>query len=133
MVNNSEKTATRRRGKGKPFPKGVSGNPSGRPKDEESWSGVIRLMQNYTADEIAEMLGGRTTDLGRAYLQMPKNVQMKYLMTLRAMADFMFEPTSSLWDKIMERSDGKVAQPIEANVNMTWSNFVNSDEETDTK
>lgn len=93
--------------------KGETRNPYGRPKDEESWAGVIRMMQNNTADEIAEMLGGRLTDLGRSYLQMPKNVQMKYLMTLRAMAGFMFEPNSALWEKIMERAEGKVAQGVE--------------------
>ena len=93
--------------------KGESGNPAGRPKDGESWTGVIRDIANKNAEELAEMVGGRATDLGRAFLQMPKGVQIKYLMTMRAMAGFMFEPNSSLWNSIMERTDGKVKDTLD--------------------
>jgi hypothetical protein len=58
--------------------KGNTRNPYGRPKDENSWAAVIRLMQNNTADEIAKMIGGKDTDLGRAFLLMPKNVQIPH-------------------------------------------------------
>jgi hypothetical protein len=91
-------------------------NPYGRPKDENSWAGVVRVLQDMTADEIAAMVGGHGTDLGRAFLQMPVNVQMKYLITLRAMAGLMFEPNSSLWDRVMERAEGKVSQPIDMSI-----------------
>lgn len=113
MAENSKKTAAKRKKTPASWKPGQCGNPSGRPKDSESWAGVIRTLQDMAPEEIAEMVGGRTTDLGRAFLNMPKGVQMKYLMSLRAMAGFMFEPNGSLWEKIMERAEGKVAQGVD--------------------
>lgn len=103
--------------KGRPAPKtafkkGEVHNPTGRPKDEESWAGVMRWFKNLTAEEISTMLG-HNNELGRAYAQMPKKVQMKYLMTLRAGAAFMFEPTATIWNTIMDRDEGKVTEHID--------------------
>ena len=43
MTQNSDRPAsTRRRGPGRPFPKGVSGNPGGRPKDGLSLASLLR-------------------------------------------------------------------------------------------
>lgn len=92
---------------------GETRNPHGRPKDENSWAGVIRMLRDMTADEIAEMVGGKSTDLGRAFLQMPQKIQMKYLISMRAMAQLMFESNGSLWEKIMERDDGKVKEQLD--------------------
>lgn len=106
-------------GKGKPknpatmWKKGQSGNPYGRPKDEESYSGITRMLSNMTADEIAKMVGGNQTDLGRAFLQMPRNVQMKYLQIIRAMQANMFEPQASLLREVIDRADGKVSDKID--------------------
>lgn len=105
-------------GKGKPknpatmWKKGQSGNPYGRPKDDESYSGIARMLSNMTADEIAEMVGGTQTDLGRAFLLMPRNVQMKYLQIIRAMQANMFEPQASLLREIMDRTEGKVQDKL---------------------
>jgi Family of unknown function (DUF5681) len=114
MTNNTKKS-----GKGKVknpatlWKKGQSGNPYGRPKDNESYSGITRMLSNMTADEIATMVGGNQTDLGRAFVNMPRNVQMKYLQIIRAMQANMFEPQASLLREIIDRVDGKVSQGVE--------------------
>lgn len=110
----SKKTAKPR---GKPFPKGVSGNPAGRPKDGESWAGVFKDLANKTAEELAELFGNN--DLGIAYRKFPKGVQMKYLIGGRILAALMHEPSGSLLTSYMERMEGKV--PDNSNHNITLS------------
>jgi hypothetical protein len=97
---------------------GKSGNPKGRPKDGESWAGIIREISNMTAGEVIELVGDKN-DLGKAFKQMPKNVQMKKLITARVMAALMFDPGSGLWNALMERAEGKVPDVHEIDGNMT--------------
>ena len=106
---NTKKTAKPR---GKPWPKGVSGNPAGRPKDGESWAAIIKLVGDMYPDDILAFVGTKN-DLGRAVAQLPKQVQMKYLITTRVFAALMFEPTSGLWKELMERAEGKVTDKVE--------------------
>lgn len=96
---------------------GQSGNPAGRPKDGQSWKEVISECSNMTVDDILQMVG-ETNDLGRAIKAMPKNVQMKYLVTARVLAALMFEPTSGLWNGLMDRMEGKVAERIQLDGNL---------------
>ena len=61
MAQNSGKTGGRRRGPGRPFPKGVSGNPGGRPKKEFSLSAIAKAA--IEADpKIAERIVKRWLD-----------------------------------------------------------------------
>ena len=109
---------------------GKSPNPSGRPKDGESWAAIIKSVGDmYPADIIAFV--GEHNDLGQMLKSLPQNVQMKYLVTARVFASLMFEPAQGLWKELMERSDGKVSQPIEGNISMTWKDFIGDDAETD--
>jgi len=110
MAANSKSTA-KPRGRGKPFPKGVSGNPKGRPKDGESWAGVFKDLANKTAEELADMFGDN--DLGRTYKRFPKGVQMKYLVGGRVLAALMFEPSGSMLNVYMDRMEGKVPDKIQ--------------------
>ena len=109
---------------------GKSPNPSGRPKDGESWAAIIKSVGDmYPADIVAFI--GADNDLGRMLKSLPQNVQMKYLVTARVYAALMFEPAQGLWKELMERSAGKVSQPIEGNISMTWKDFIGDDAETD--
>ena len=83
----------------------------------------------YPADIIAFV--GEHNDLGQMLKSLPQNVQMKYLVTARVFASLMFEPAQGLWKELMERSDGKVSQPIEGNISMTRKDFIGDDAETD--
>ena len=106
---NSGKTAKPR---GKPFPKGVSGNPAGRPKDGESWAAIIAAVGNMYPDDILEFIG-RDNDLGKEINKFPKNVQMKYLVTARVFASLMFDPNPRIWASLMDRAEGKVTEHVD--------------------
>jgi hypothetical protein len=111
-IANKAKTKSKSRGNPAWKKGGVSPNPTGRPKDGESWSGVIKAIGEMYPNDIIEFVG-KDNDLGRAIAKFPNNVQMKYLVTARIFAALMFEPTSALWNGLMERAEGKLAAPID--------------------
>ena len=55
----------------------------------------------------------RNTDLGKAVAQLPKGVQMKYLVTTRVFAALMFDPSSALFKELMDRAEGKVPDKLQ--------------------
>ena len=113
VAANNKKTTKPR---GKPWPKGVSGNPAGRPKDGESWAAIIKSVGNmYPADIVAFV--GTSNDLGKMLAKLPSGVQMKYLVTARVFSALMFEPTSGLWKELMERVEGKVLDRMDITSN----------------
>jgi hypothetical protein len=90
---------------------GKSPNPTGRPKDGESWASIIKAVGDmYPSDLIAFI--GVDNDLGRMLKQLPQNVQMKYLVTARVFSSLLFEPSHGLWKELMERAEGKVQQNV---------------------
>jgi len=92
--------------------RGQSGNPKGRPKDGESWAAIIKSVGDmYPTDLLAFI--GFDNDLGRMLQQLPKNVQMKYLVTARVFSSLLFEPSAGLWKELMERVDGKVTERVD--------------------
>ncbi len=101
---NNKKTAKPR---GKPFPKGQSGNPAGRPKDGESWSAIVKAVGEMYSDDLLAFIG-TANDLGREINKYPKNVQLKYLVISRVFASLMFDPNPKLWTELMNRAEGKV-------------------------
>ena len=101
---------------------GTSPNPSGRPKDGQSWREVITDVSNMTIDDILVMVG-RDNELGMQLAKMPKNLQMKYMVTARVMAALMFEPTAGLWNGLMDRMEGKVAERLQIEGNLEVENL----------
>lgn len=89
------------------WPKGVSGNPAGRPKDGESWSAIIKAVGDMYPEDLLTFVGSNN-DLGYQIRKYPKSVQMKYQIVVRVFAALMFEPTSNLFKELMNRAEGKV-------------------------
>ena len=115
---NTKSVSGKRRGNPqnlKPWKPGQSGNPAGAPKRGESWAEVIKNVSDLTPKDAMKLLGDKG-DLVRAFKQMPQNVSLKTLVVLRAFAAMMFEPQASLWSHILDRTEGKVPQPVD----MTW-------------
>ena len=122
---NSKKTAkpkAKRKATPASWKKGQSGNPNGRPKDGESWAGIVKEIGNLYPEDILEFVG-KTNDLGKAINRLPKNVQMKYLVTIRVFAQLMFEPTAGLLNGLMDRAEGKVKEQILMDATLHIDNF----------
>ena len=93
--------------KGKPWPKGVSGNPRGRPPDGESWAAIIREVGNMTGNDVAEWFDAYRNDCRRL-----GKVQFKHAIVARVFLDLLHEPKAALFNAIMDRAEGKMAQPM---------------------
>ena|SRR5690349_7816167 len=61
MPDSSQRAATRRRGRGRPFQPGQSGNPGGRRKDE-----VSALARTHTKDAITRLVFWMASDNAKA-------------------------------------------------------------------
>lgn len=114
------------------FLKGTVPNPKGRPKDGESWASIIKQMGDMYPEDILAFIG-KSNPLGAEIAQLPKGVQMKYLITARVMAALMFEPTSGLWNGLMDRAEGKVAETYNVNGNISWKDFISGDTGADSE
>lgn len=112
LADNSEETA-KKKPRGKPFQKGVSGNPKGAPKRGESWAEIIDRIGNMTPTEAAEhanAIAGKLKQMGSA-------MTLKEAVVIRGYAALLFEPTSSLMNVYMDRTDGKVKEQIDVTSN----------------
>lgn len=107
MATSANKSKTKRKPPPHAWKPGQSGNPAGRPKDGESWSAIIKKVGDMYPDDILLFIG-QTGDLANAIKKFPKDVQMKYLVVTRVFAQLMFDPASSLFKELMDRSEGKV-------------------------
>lgn len=116
LAANSKGTA-KKKPRGRPWPKGVSGNPAGAPKRGESWAEVIKRVGELTPGEAAE----RSLELARKLLDIGEGVTLKEAVVLRVYASMLFDPDGRLWGQMMDRAEGKVAQPT---VNMTWQEYL---------
>ena len=103
---------TKKTGKRKPTPsawkKGQSGNPHGAPKRGESWREIWDKIGNLTPKEAAEhskVIAAQIASIG-------DKVTLKEAVALRVYTSLLFEPSSGLLNAVMERTDGKVMQPI---------------------
>jgi hypothetical protein len=112
MTKSTANSAKAAKPRGKPWQKGQSGNPAGRPKDGESWASIIAAVGNMYPDDILEFIG-RDNDLGREIAKFPRNVQMKYQVTARVFAALMFDPNPRLWANLMDRAEGRVQDRLD--------------------
>ena len=89
---------------------GQSGNPTGRPKDGESWKAILEEVSNMTAAEIASIVGNAKK---KELKTLPQDVQMKYLVVSNVLVTLATEPNASLWNSLMDRTEGKVQDRLE--------------------
>lgn len=101
---------------GKPFVKGQSGNPKGRPKTGQSWGEIAKEIGDQYPEEVAAMFGINTV-MGRAFSTFPKNVQIKYSVFYRVIISLMNEPTPGLLKELLDRIEGKVISPVDVTSN----------------
>lgn len=111
---NTSKTDKKRKPPKSAWPKGISGNPAGRPKDGESWSSIFASVGNMYTQDILEFIG-RTNDLGQMVASLPRDVQLKYLTVIRVYAALLFEPSQGLLKEVVDRIEGKVSDKLDVN------------------
>jgi hypothetical protein len=87
---------------------GQSGNLAGAPKRGESWAELIKQYSDMTPEEIAT----KASSIAGQLKKIGGGISMKEAVIIRIFAALMFEPSSSLWKELMERTDGKVPQPV---------------------
>ena len=66
MATSSETTAKKKRGPGKPFAKGQSGNPSGRPKANPEVKEILKAASPDAARKLVGLLESRTEKIALA-------------------------------------------------------------------
>ena len=103
---NSKATAKPR---GKPFPKGVSGNPAGAPKRGESWAEIIKKFGDMTPVEASE----KAIEIGKQLKKFGGELTLKESVVVRIYAALLFEPQASLLNSFMDRAEGKVSDRVE--------------------
>jgi hypothetical protein len=108
MAQNSTKTV-KPRGKGRPFQKGQSGNPGGRPKNEQSISYWLAEFGKMTPRELADLCETYAADLKKVKGDMP----MFAHIAIRALMGQINEPSPGLFAHILDRTEGKVKDKLE--------------------
>jgi len=89
--------------------KGQSGNPKGAPRRGESWAELLSSIGKMTGPELAKHWDTKAKELNK----LPKDVTLKELVVISAYVSLLRDFSGSIWDKMMDRSEGKVTQPIE--------------------
>ena len=93
--------------RGRPFKKGVSGNPKGRPMKGNSMAELIREIGAMTGAEMADRMLLWAADCRRL-----GTVRLKDALVLRMYLAAMNEPSGALCKVIADRHDGLLPQPV---------------------
>src|SRR3989304_3862621 len=107
MPKSSGKAAKKPRGR--PFPKGISGNPKGRPLKGESFAEIVREVGAMSGNELADVMSNAWAPELRREIS---SVRMKDALIVRAFLAFFREPTGSMFNAITDRAEGRPAQPL---------------------
>lgn len=108
------RTKPKKMPRGKPFQKGYDErrNLLGAPQRGDSYAEHFDKSVQMTPAQIIELIGV-DNDLGRAFLNMPQDVPIKMLLSLRNIAAEMFEPSAGRMVMMMERTEGKLSDKVD--------------------
>lgn len=101
-------------GKGKPFKKGSSGNPSGRSKLDNELAEVRKMTKEHYRDLCTLLMGTRTEEL-QALLDKPETSMLTTII-IRCLMVAGEKGDSHSLDKIMERVIGKVKDEMDVTI-----------------
>ena len=106
----SQKKAAKKRSQ--TWKPGQSGNPKGAPKRGQSWKEIVKTIGDLTPKEASDYchaVAGKIAVIG-------DSVTLKEAVILRVYTALLFEPDARLLNVIIDRDEGKVAQPVA----ITW-------------
>lgn len=78
-----------------------------------TWAHYLRKVTSATVEEAIVTYGKLLSELEKPGI--PQNITIKELMSVRAIAEFLASPTPHMWNAIMDREEGKVADTINRN------------------
>lgn len=104
-----QRNSTQKRVPGRPFVKGVSGNPKGRPLKGGSYAEIIREIGNMTGEQLADVMCNQWSPELRKHIG---PVRMKDALAVRAYLAFFRDAQPSMFATLMDRADGKLPTPI---------------------
>lgn len=109
---NSQRTAKKPRGKGKPFVKDDPRiNRAGRAKTGQSWSEILAEVWDQYPEELLNLIPNGP--LAAGIKQYPQRVQVKYLVAVRITQALLFDPTPGLLTEALNRLEGKVKDQLQ--------------------
>lgn len=73
----------------------------------KTWSDIIANVTNMTAAEASEYFG-QLANSGKY----PVGITLKEIMVARAIEDFLEKPNSAIWNTMMDRAEGRVADTV---------------------
>lgn len=106
-----ENSAKAARPVGRPFKKGQSGNPGGRPKITNSVTYWLREFGNMTPKALADVCSLYSAELKKG----GDKTTMFGLIAARLLMSQVNQPDSRLLDVLLDRTEGKVTDKLEVN------------------
>lgn len=111
-----------RKSKSPPNPTGKGGfadhpehiNRDGAPKRANSWSTRLKEIMSMTREEAIEFVGKKTR-MGRLLKELPPEIPIKDALIFSSIIAYGREPNARMLTALMDREDGKVAQPVDLN------------------
>ncbi len=93
---------------------GQSGNPTGRPKDKDTWGALFKRVGSMTGPELVAAL--EQMKIVDEFAKLPASMKLKEVAAISVYARLLTDPTPGLLEQIMERTEGKVPDQLKADV-----------------
>lgn len=93
---------------------GQSGNPKGSPKRADTWGALFKRYGDMTGPELVARL--EQMKVVDDFSLLPKEMKLKELVVISTFAQMLKDPKPGLLEQMMERTEGKVADKLQAQV-----------------